>query len=167
MNPSDEQVLRDLVAKLETAWNAGDSLAWTALFAEDADFIHILGGHFHGQTSIERGHRAIFDTIYKGSTNKFTIEKIRPVGSDVAIVFVFAELKVVTPGLPPMLNARPTMIAQRMDDGWKIVTFQNTIVTPEGARAGDNPLAAGVQSALNSTIAEYHPIKGTAKASGQ
>jgi len=34
-------------------------------------------------------------------------------------------------GLPPVLHARPTLIAKRMPDGWKIVAFQNTMVTPE------------------------------------
>ena len=49
-------------------------MAWTALFAEDADFIHVLGGHFHGRVDIEHGHRTIFDTIYKGSRNNFKVE---------------------------------------------------------------------------------------------
>ena len=164
MNPKDEEALRGIVAKLEAAWNRGDSVGWTAVFADDADFIHILGGHFNGQTAIERGHRAIFDTIYKGSTNKFTVEKIRPVGDNAAIVFVYAELKVITPGVPPLLNARPTMIAQRVGDDWKIVTFQNTLVTPEGASVDKGGLEKGITSALNSTVAEHHPIKGTAKA---
>ncbi len=153
---NEEQALRTIVEQLEATWNKGDSVGWTDLFAEDADFIHILGGHFNGQTAIERGHRAIFDTIYKGSTNKFEVEKIRFVGDNVAIVFVFATLKVVTPGLPPQINARPTLIAERRPDGWKIVTFQNTVVTPEGAPAVDT-----------AAIAAQHPIKGQAKATGQ
>ena len=77
---SDEQSLRDIVSGLEAAWNRGDSIAWAGFFAEDADFIHVLGGHFNGRTVIEKGHRAIFDTIYKGSTNKFTVKKVRLIG---------------------------------------------------------------------------------------
>jgi uncharacterized protein (TIGR02246 family) len=87
-----ERPLYEIVEKLEAAWNNADSVAWTALFADDADFIHILGGHFNRHTAIERGHRAIFDTIYKGSRNKFTVQKARFLRPDVAIVFVFAEL---------------------------------------------------------------------------
>ena len=67
---NDEQVLHQIVEQLEAAWNSGDSVALAAPFAEDADFIHILGGHFKGRVSIEKGHRAIFDTIYKGSTTE-------------------------------------------------------------------------------------------------
>ncbi len=149
MMATEEQALRGVVAKMENAWNQGDSVAWTALFAEDADLIHILGGHLTGHTSIERAHRAIFDTIYKGSTLKFTVEKIRPVSSEVAIVFVFGELRITQPGVPPVLHARPTMVAYRTGGTWKIVAFQNTMVMPEGAPAGNNPLAERVSVALN------------------
>ncbi|HLH53801.1 MAG TPA: SgcJ/EcaC family oxidoreductase [Verrucomicrobiae bacterium] len=105
----DEEALRKLVSTLENAWNSGDSLGWTAQFATDADFIHILGGHFSGHNSIERGHRAIFDTIYKGSTNRYTVQKIRLLAPNIALVFVLAELKVTQPGLPPLIQARPTL----------------------------------------------------------
>jgi uncharacterized protein (TIGR02246 family) len=162
MTVNDEQPLRDIVMGLEEAWNRSDSVAWAEFFAEDADFIHILGGYFNGRATIEQGHRAIFDTIYKGSTNKFTVNRIRFISSDVAIVFLMAELKVTRNGLPPVVRARPTLVAKRTPDGWKIMAFQNTLITGEGASAPSNPLAAGIATALNDVIAEHHPIKGTA-----
>lgn len=152
---SEEDNLREIVKQLETAWNNGDSAGFSAPFAEDADFIHILGGHFIGRAAIEKGHRVIFDTIYKGSTVKFVVEKIRFAGSEVAIVFIYSALTTSQPGLPPQLNARPTMVLQRHGDGWKVVTFQNTLVTPEGAPAGKDSLA------------EKHPIKGQSRAMGR
>lgn len=161
MSANDDQDLREIVKGLEAAWNRGDSKAWAEYFAEDADFIHILGGFFNGRTTIERGHRAIFDTIYKGSTNKFTVNKVRFVSPDVALVFLVGELRIEQPGVPPILNARPTLVAARTANGWKIVAFQNTLITSEGARAGSNPLVAGIRNALNDVIAEHHPIKGT------
>ena len=160
---NDEQNLRDIVKGLEAAWNRGDSLAWADFFAEDADFIHILGGYFNGRTTIEQGHRAIFDSIYKGSTNKFTVNKLRFLTSDVGIVFLMAELKVAREGLPPVVHARPTLVAKRTPEGWKIMAFQNTLITGEGASARTTPLAAGITTALNDVIAEHHPIKGTTK----
>lgn len=157
---NDEQNLRDIVRGLEAAWNKGDSVAWAEFFVEDADFIHILGGYFNGRTTIEHGHRAIFDTIYKGSTNKFTVNRVRFISPEVAIVFLIAELKVAREGLPPLVHARPTLVAKRGPDGWKIIAFQNTLIT-EGASGASNPLAAGVTTALNDVIADQHPIKGT------
>jgi uncharacterized protein (TIGR02246 family) len=158
---TEEQPLYESVERLEAAWNTADSLRWTAQFAADADFIHILGGHFNGHTAIERGHRAIFDTIYKGSRNKFTVQKMRFLRSDVAIVFVFAELMFYRDGQERHLQARPTLTAAKNQDGaWKIVAFQNTLVTPEGSPARDSRQAEGIHAAL----ADRHPIKGTPKA---
>ncbi len=146
---NQEQGLRDIVAQLESAWNQKDSVAWANLFAEDADFIHIFGGHYTGRSSVEQGHRTIFDTIYKGSSLKLTVEKIRMAGPDVAIIFLFGELTTAQPGLPPRLNTRPTMVLQRQDAGWQIVAFQNTTVTPEGPPVGN-------------ALADMHPFKGQA-----
>ena len=158
---NDEQNLREIVRGLEAAWNRGDSVAWAEFFAEDADFIHILGGYFNGRTTIEHGHRAIFDTIYKGSTNKFTVNRVRFISPDVAIVFLIAELKVAREGLPPVVHARPTLVTKREPECWKIIAFQNTLITEESASADSNPLASGIRTALNDVIAEQHPIKGT------
>lgn len=146
--PNDDQALREIVQQLEASWNTSDSVAWSKFFAEDADFIHILGGHFHGREAIEQGHRLIFDTVYKGSVNRFQVEKIRFAGPDVTIVFLFATLRVNNPGMPPQLYARPTLIAQRRGGRWEIVTFQNTMVRPDGT------------SALHTVLADKFPIKG-------
>ena len=65
---TDEQgLLLEIVRRLEKAWNNGDSVAWTAEFADDADFIHVLGGFFHGRPDIERGHRTIFDNLVEAN----------------------------------------------------------------------------------------------------
>ena len=61
------------------------------------------------------------------------VEKVRFVGPEVAIVFVFATLVTLAPGIPPQLNARPTLVLQQRDGEWKIVAFQNTRIAPEGA----------------------------------
>jgi uncharacterized protein (TIGR02246 family) len=159
---SDDQALRKLVAALEKAWNAGDSLEWTAQFAPDADFIHILGGHFCGESSIERGHRAIFDTIYKGSTNRYTVQKIRFLAPQIALVFVLAELKLTQPGLPQVIQARPTLIAQKLGSSWKIMAFQNTMVTSGENAARNEAFSEAIHSALSHTLAQLHPVKGHA-----
>jgi uncharacterized protein (TIGR02246 family) len=151
---NEEHALREIVNQLEVTWNNSDSAGFAAPFAEDADFVHILGGHFNGRASIEAAHRTIFDTIYKGSTVKFAVEKVRFAGPEVAIVFSFATLNITQPKLPPKLNARPTMVLQRQNGAWKIIAFQNTVVTPEGAPSGKD------------LIAEQHPFKGHAQASG-
>jgi uncharacterized protein (TIGR02246 family) len=147
---SDERPLHELAERLESAWNNYDSGAWASLFAEDADFIHILGAHYNGRAEIESGHRTIFDTIYKGSHNTLTVEKVRSVRPDVAIVFIRTRLKWYLNGAEQEVQARPTLVAQKKDNGeWEIVAFQNTLITPSG------PTPEVVKK-----LTEAHPYKG-------
>lgn len=155
MNTNDEQALRDVVAKLESAWNAADSVAWARFFAEDVDFIHILGVHYTGRAAVEKGHRMIWDTIYKGSTVKYAVEKIRPAGADVAVVFVLGEMKFFDSGVERYIKARPTMMVQRTDNGWQIVVFQNTLVA-EAMSAEDKE-----------SLVIRHPFKAVDSAAGE
>ena len=78
---------------VEGAWNRYDSVNIAALFADDANFIHIFGGQLDGRTAIEAAHRVIFDTIYKGSHASFTLRSIRFVSPDVTIAFARAHVQ--------------------------------------------------------------------------
>ena len=119
--------LHALVAHLEKSWNSYDSQSFASVFAEDADFIHILGAYFNGRENIEKGHRAIFDTIYKGSHNQIQVHKIRALSEDVAVVFTQATLDFFQGENKVRIQSRPTMVAQRKNGGWEIAVFQNTL----------------------------------------
>jgi uncharacterized protein (TIGR02246 family) len=154
MNPNDEQALRGIVAKLESAWNAADSAAWASVFADDVDFIHILGVHYTGRAAVETGHRMIWDTIYKGSTVKYVVEKIRPVGADAAVVFVVGEMTFFDNGVERHIKARPTMTVQRAEGGWEIAVFQNTLI------------AEAMSAADKERLVMRHPFKAVDSAAG-
>jgi uncharacterized protein (TIGR02246 family) len=61
-------VAQDLYRRLESAWNAADGDAFAEPFTNDADFVDITGSHHRSKRAIAEGHKAIFATIYKGST---------------------------------------------------------------------------------------------------
>ena len=122
-----ENELRALVAHLEDSWNRYDSNAFASVFAEDADFIHILGAHYVGREAIDKGHRVIWDTIYKGSKNKMEVHKIRSLGENVAVVFTQATLEFFQGGEKVTIKSRPTLIATRNNGNWEIAAFQNTL----------------------------------------
>ena len=134
---NDEKVLHGLVYQLEAAWNAADAAGFAALFAEDADFIHILGGYYTGRAAIEAGHRMIFGTIYKGSTVRYSVERIRFLRPDVAIVFLRQFLQFREGGAASELEARPTVIAEKADGKWQIVNLQNTRITEAGVATAE------------------------------
>ncbi|MFZ1685368.1 MAG: SgcJ/EcaC family oxidoreductase [Candidatus Zixiibacteriota bacterium] len=137
---NDVQLLTKIVKQLEEAWNAADAQAFAAPFADDADFVHILGAHYNGREAIQHGHQQIWDTIYKGSRTVYEIEGMRMIRPDVAIVFVLGTVTMESGGDSKVIQARPTMILEKSGDRWQIVTFQNTLVGPprpfEDSRTG-------------------------------
>ncbi len=135
---SDERTLHQLVYQLEAAWNAADGAAFAEAFAEEADFIHILGGYYSGRAAIEAGHRMIFGTIYKGSTVRYSVEKIRFVRPDVAVVSLRQYLQFYEDGAARELQARPLLVLEKKDGLWEIVTLQNTRITEVGAPSKKN-----------------------------
>jgi uncharacterized protein (TIGR02246 family) len=134
---ADEAGIQDVVKQLEDAWNASDSRRFAAQFVEDATFIQIFGGQLDGRTAIEGSHRAIFDTIYKGSTATFTLRSIRFVRPDVAIVFTQTHLKFFQGVEAREMETRPTMVMVKEQAKWHIVVLQNTKISemPTAAQA--------------------------------
>ena len=93
---NEERPLYEIVEKLEAAWNTSDSVAWAVAFCRGRR-LHSHSGRTFPRTRprLERGHRTIFDTIYKGSRNSFKVEKVRFVRPDVALVFIRRQPHVV------------------------------------------------------------------------
>src|SRR5271166_1891731 len=143
---SDERCLHQLVYQLEAASNAADGKSFSEGFAEDADFIHILGGYYTGRAAIETGHRMIFGTIYKGSTVRYSVERIRFLRPDVAIVYLRQYLQLNEGGAPSDVEARPTIVAEKRDGKWQIVNLQNTRITEAGAATKGKPDAGAASS---------------------
>lgn len=142
-HPDDEREIRNLVTRFQTAWNASDSAAYAATMTQDADFISVLGERYHGREIVERGHRHIFDTIYKDSRLFCTVEAIRFVRSDVALALLHQKL---ISRLPPNVITSTARQRQMSDDmhesqmraslvltkdrtgHWHIAAVHNTIV---------------------------------------
>ena len=137
----DESVIRQVVQRLEAAWNAADGAGFGASFTEDADFVNILGAHHTGRAAIAAGHEEILRTIYRGSRVSYTVERVRFIRPEVAVAFLRARLVsflAVAPDDPRRASlggaspredvARPTMVLVKDRGTWKIVVFQNTRV---------------------------------------
>ncbi len=68
------------------AWAKQDAKAVAALYAEDADLVIANGQSFQGRAGIEQAMQEWFGGILKDTTFAETIEKVRLVKKDVAIV---------------------------------------------------------------------------------
>jgi uncharacterized protein (TIGR02246 family) len=131
INPLDRAAIEKIVASLEAAWNAADGPGFAAPFAPDADFVNIRAEHYQGRDAIGEAHTGIFQTIYAGSVNRYTLESARLIRPDVALVHVRALLKVPAGPLAGNLSARFSAVLTRESAGWQIASFHNTLVPPK------------------------------------
>jgi uncharacterized protein (TIGR02246 family) len=126
LNPSDRAAIEAIVAELESAWNAGDGERFGAPFAPEADFVNIRAEHMRGRETIARGHAGIFATIYAGSITRLTIESIRPLRPDVALVHVQSVLDAPSGPMAGKHEACFSMVLTREAGRWEIASFHNT-----------------------------------------
>ena len=121
-----------IVEGLESAWNAADGSAFVAAFAEDADFVNVLGMHARGRDAIAAGHEQIFRTVYAGSSVAYQVEGARLLRPEVALVHVRAGLDVPGGPMAGHHDARYSMVLTRDRGEWRIASFHNTFIRDPG-----------------------------------
>ena len=131
-----EGVAREIVGRLEHAWNAGDGAAFGAPFAADADFVDIRGDHHRGREAIVAGHRAILDTIYEGSTVAYRVTGARPLADGVLLVHTTGDLTIPAGPMAGAHRAQQSYVLVRRGGAWEIASFHNTLVAPRRPAAG-------------------------------
>ena len=130
--------IEELVSSLQKAWNRSDATKFASHFAQDADFIHILGGHGTGRQSIQHAHVRVFETIYRDSVISYAIEGVRMLSPTTAVVRMFQTLKYGLTNARITMHCRPTVVVQKTTTGWEIVAMQNTrIAEPEDSKKAD------------------------------
>jgi uncharacterized protein (TIGR02246 family) len=126
VNESFGRIASDLAAALQITWNRGDAQSFAALFAEDADFIHILGGHGRGRAAIAQAHRALFSGIYRQSQVQFEVAAVRPLGPDAFVALLAQTLAFGEGTAATMMRCRPSLVLRRLGEAWAIVLMHNT-----------------------------------------
>lgn len=116
--------IREVVAAVEAGWNAGDGSRFAAPFAEDADYVIVDGRYINGRQTIAQGHQQIFDTIYRNTSNVASVQHIRLLGDDVAVVHV--EWQLTFRQDLAVHKSLSTMVMAKANGTWSITAFQNT-----------------------------------------
>ena len=83
-----KSIAETVIKQLEDAWNAADGAAFGEPFAPDADFVNIRGDLHSGKEAIAAGHQQIFDTIYAGSTLRYSVLQARELDDRVILAHV-------------------------------------------------------------------------------
>lgn len=133
IDPANLNALGAIVTSLETAWNAGDGIAFGKPFSPDADFVTIRAEHFRGRDAIAAGHAAIFRTSYAQSVTHFTVESARLLRPDVALMHVRSVLDAPSGPLAGRHSAMFSVVFTRESPGWQIASFHNTLSPASGA----------------------------------
>jgi uncharacterized protein (TIGR02246 family) len=137
----EEALIEALVGEQTDSWNKGDAHAFSARCTEDVSFTNIAGTSHDGRAAFEQRHAELFAGIFKGSSRRQSIEKLRFLREDVAIADVKTELRGYT-RLPPGIQSGSDgvhrtslqLILTKEQDGWRIAAFHNVTIVPSTAR---------------------------------
>jgi uncharacterized protein (TIGR02246 family) len=134
---TDEGAIRDVVAGMSAAWEAGDGAAFAEFYAEDADQTVWSGRYIKGRDDIREGHQQIFDSIYKDTRMDKKIKAIRFITDDVCLVHLESTIVGPESSLGSGMQSRPLLVLKRQADGrWLIEALQNTPVVKDGVVQG-------------------------------
>lgn len=138
----DERGVKLAFERIAKAWNARDAVALAECMTEDVTMVGMLGERYDGREIVELSYRHVFDTILQGSTGTFTLERLRFLKPDVALVIMHqtvnshlpqteiastARQRQMSDGLHTS-EARSTMTFIRRGRTWLITSLHNTLV---------------------------------------
>lgn len=123
----------EVVREWESAWNSADADALADLFAEDAEFVNVVGLWWHDRARIRAAHVFGFSTIFPGSKISMGLPQVKLLGDRAATVHTRWSLRgQVSPGGEAADEREGIFIfvLERRDDGWITVAAQNTDIVP-------------------------------------
>ncbi|MFI5397029.1 MAG: YybH family protein [Candidatus Binatia bacterium] len=121
---TDEAAIRNLYASYDASWNKADLKAMGALWAEDADHVEPDGRMITGRAALEQDLAKRFATDLRGTRSAQTVEAVRLIKPDVAVVDAAYEVTGVQDAegkaLPP-LKGRYVDIWIKRGKTWQII----------------------------------------------
>lgn len=123
-----------VIKALSDSWNSHDMATYAAQFAEDADFVNVLGMHWKGRAQIEAAHVQVHRTIFRNSKLKTLNCSLRPLAPGVVLTHVRWEMTGhESPSGVLFAEVRRGVITGvfiEQDGRWPIAAFQNTDIVP-------------------------------------
>lgn len=135
LHPDVGQAAQQIVDAFVAAWNSHDAGAFSAIFAQDADFTNVFGMKATGRSSIEQFHRPIFETMFKDSQLKANKTQMRTIRPDVIALDIHWSM---TGARDPQGNEWPerhgliSMVIVREQDVWSIAVMHNMDFPEDG-----------------------------------
>ena len=131
--PSDEQAIRQIETRWETAWNHHDIAAMVSLFAPEAGVVNLAGEWFKGREAFEKSLESLHSGKVKESIWQTQDIDIQSLTSEIAIVHVrFSSHGDRNPdgSLMPPRRGIFTRVEVKRGGHWMIVASQATNIVP-------------------------------------
>jgi uncharacterized protein (TIGR02246 family) len=121
-----------LIERENRAWNDGDAAAYSEPVTADCVFTNLFGQQFVGRHAFEQQHARVFAGVFKGSHLDQTIDHLRRVRPDVALVDTSATLEIPARDHGPArtVHARLAQVLVREDGAWRIASYHNVEERP-------------------------------------
>ena len=130
MSESSAEVV-GVVEAFAESWNRHDMASFAEVFAEDAEFVNVVGLWWRGRDEIRRAHEFTHGTIFKHSRITVVENRVRALSDDLATVRSRWTLEGhVSPDGAPLPARHGVMlnVVRRDGERWRVVESQNTNV---------------------------------------
>ncbi len=114
-------------------WNRHDMTSFGGLFAEDAQFINVIGLWWHSRDEIQREHEALHATRMRMSHLVVTESMVHLLGPDAAVLLQRWQLTGDTGIDGATLSMRRgimSLVTVKQGGRWQIASGQNTDIVP-------------------------------------
>jgi uncharacterized protein (TIGR02246 family) len=130
--PGQRDEIEALIAREDRAWNDGDAAAYSAAVTPDCVFTNLYGQQFVGRHGFEQQHARVFAGMFKGSRLDQTIDHLRWIRPDVAVVDTSAKVDIPAGDLGPPRTVRTRLLQVLVRDerGWRIASYHNVEERP-------------------------------------
>jgi uncharacterized protein (TIGR02246 family) len=125
---SDRTAIADLMQWMTESWDAGDGASYAELFTDDCDCITTDGTHLKGREQTARHHRALFETVLKGSRLVFEGQpQIRLLTANIVVMHAMCSVHLPRPCANPRRQSPQTYVLVRGSEAcWHIAAFHWT-----------------------------------------
>ena len=130
-------------------WNRHDMNSFGALFADDAQFVNVIGLWWHSRAEIQKEHEALHATRMRMSHLVATERVVHLLGPDVAVLLQQWQLTGDTGVDGATLAERRgvmSLVTVKAGDHWQIASAQNTDIVPLPNLRRDRVPVSGVRA---------------------